>query len=519
MDISFDLIRKIISSDELCDKVNLSENSDSYLNALEDYVFSLCNSYESVKVNIVYINRFLRKFVINRGSKEDIFFNRVLLSLYKYDIKDSSFNDILNDFDFHSIKNFLVQRYDQNVINNSSVSREEIVKMLLFYCFVCPNYLLPISHVNYFVFNLLKYDISISSDLVCYFYRMFSLCISNEKNMDVDFCVSDSFSLNDPYYDRRNKIVVYSKKVGNKLDCSVLFDIFFQRDYLYLLKCINEGSNYSFEQLELVKELCLISIYDRDYFESNYGDISFSNYLRKKSFSDFKDYLSGLKLDIDISYDYDVLSVSLDVLDDKDKASSIDLLFDLTLENENPNLLRELIKNYPILGCEYKSDKRKSLLNLLLDIYSNRKLLANLNKDLNWYNMKLSDDSDSLVLSRIERLENKIKVCSSYISVMSHSINSCDMTSSDILRSISDLITYKTNDVMIQNDIFSILNSIVPKKIESLCFDRSDGYKNQLKSRIIKCFIDSMSLVRNDFEINYFMRIYSCLNSCIKVID
>ena len=138
---------------------------------------------------------------------------------------------------------------------------------------------------------------------------------------------------------------------------------------------------------------------------------------------------------------------------------------------------------------------------------------------MNWYKSKLGKDEDLVIIPKIERLNDKISVCSSYINVMSSIINNGDMTSSDILRSISDLITYDTNDVIAKNDIFSILNVSVPKKIFKLCTDRSNEYKDNLKKKIIKCYLDSMGLVRNNMDTVYFMKLYSSLEECIKVID
>ena len=171
------------------------------------------------------------------------------------------------------------------------------------------------------------------------------------------------------------------------------------------------------------------------------------------------------------------------------------------------------------MGCEYKFDKRKSLLKLLLDIYSNRKLLNNLNKDLAWHNGKLGNGEDDIIMPKINRLNDKISVCSSYIEVMSTCINSSDMTSDDLVRSISDLITYDTNDLMIQNDICSILSVVVPRKIKKLCTNRDGEYKEFLKQKIIKCYVDSMGLSRSSFDSLYFMKIYSSLDLCIKAID
>ena len=146
-------------------------------------------------------------------------------------------------------------------------------------------------------------------------------------------------------------------------------------------------------------------------------------------------------------------------------------------------------------------------------------MLINLNKDLEWYNSKLGNGEDEVVVPKVERLKNKISVCTSYINVMSTSINNSDMTSFDLIRSISDLITYDTVDKNVQKDICSILNIIVPNKIKRLCSDRSILYKEDFKKRVIKCYLDSMGLARNNFDSIYFMKIYSSLEVCIKSFD
>ena len=521
MDINLDTIKRIISSDELCDKVNSFNYRSSYITKIEDYVFSLCDSVGSANANIEFINRYLTKFVINSGSKEDIFFNRVLLRLYGYDIKDTTFINILNSFNFEEVKELLIQRYNQFIISNTFVNIDDLKKMLTFYCYVCPNYVMPVEYINYFTYYLISKSVVLDYDLICYYYKIFSIYFSNSKGIETSFEISNSL-VDDPYYDNKNKkIIIYKQSIKNRIDYNILADIFFKIKYLYLIKCINDSSNrcYSYDQLCLVKEICLLTIMGDDFFDNNYGDISFSSVLKKQSMHTVRDYFFSIGLNIPINNDYEVLSVLNDIDDSVDKAISIDVLFDLTLKNENPNLLRGLMRNYPILGCEYRNDKRKSLLTLLLDIYVNRKLLTNLNRDLEWYNTKLGNGEDDVVMPKIKRLNNKISVCSSYINVMSFSINNGNMTSDDLVRSISDLITYDTNDLMIQNDICSILCNIVPKKIKNLCVDRNTNYKESLKKKIIKCYLDSMVLVKSNFDSIYFMRVYSSLELCIKAID
>ena len=519
MDINLELIKRIISSDELCDKVNSTDYKDSYIKQIESYVLSLCSDLSSINLNISYINRYLRKFVCNKKNKEDIFFDSVLLRVYSLSIKNEEFNNILENLNFDGVKELLSQKYNQYIISNSDVGIGDLEKMLIFYCYACPNYIMPNDYINYFTYYLVSKNVSLDYELISYFYKVFSLSFSTSKGLNVGFNILSDVVRNDPYYDEKKKIVIYKQNIGDKIDYNILADIFFQIKHLYLINGVKSSSGYSFEQLRLVKEICLNSILGEDYFDKNYGDVSFTKDLRKQSLKTVQDYFSHLGLNVNINMDYDVISISNDIDDNTDKCVNIDVLFDLILKNENPNLLKELLKSYPILGCEYRGDKRKSLLNLLLDVYKNRKLLINLNKDLEWHNKKMGTEHNDIYASKIDKLNKKINVCSSYITVMSTSINNSLMCSDDLIRSISDLITYDTNDLNVQNDIYSILSVIVPDKIKKLCVDRSVLYREQFKKRVIKCYLDSMGLVRNNFDSAYFMKIYSTLEICIKSFD
>ena len=64
MDINLDLIKRIISSDELCDKVNSSSYQESYKNQICKYVLLLVENIDNNAGNITFINRYLRKFDI-----------------------------------------------------------------------------------------------------------------------------------------------------------------------------------------------------------------------------------------------------------------------------------------------------------------------------------------------------------------------------------------------------------------------------------------------------------------------
>lgn len=520
MDIDIELVKRIISSDELCDKVNSTEYRDSYIKQIEGYILSLIEDSSNLKSNMQYINRFLRKFVVSHGDKEDVFFNPVLLKLYSLNVNDSNFTDILNSFNFFQIKELLMNRYEQIINGNGKVTDSELLRMISFYRYVHNNCILPIKYIDFFTYNFVSKDFSLDYDLISHFYKMFSLSFSDSKGFSCGFSVLSSVPFKDPYYDEKKcDVVLYKKNIGNKVDYLVLADIFYQLKHLYLLKCVsNPNKSYSFEQLRFVKDICLGSILNDDYFNSNYGDISFLNELRIKSKEVVKDYYKKLGLNVDLSFD-SPMSFDIDVSDDEDKAISIDVLFDLILKRENPNLLRGLVKSYPVLGCEYKLDKKKSLLDLLLDIYKKKKLYGTLNKDLNWYNGRLGKGEDEIIVPKIERLNDRISVCSSCITVMSCIISMGDMTSYDIMRSISDLITYNTNNPMVQNDVYVIMSSYIPKKISRLCKNRNSEYREGLKQKIIKCYLDSMALARNSIDSIYFMRLYSCLEVCIKSID
>lgn len=519
MDVNLELVKRIISSDELCDKVNSGDNKEVYIKQIRDYVLTLVDDSINTNSNMVYVNRYLNKFVLNK-DKEDIFFDKILLKCYSYNVKNSEFLDILNSFNFDGIKEILIKKYNEYIVNKASVSNDILIRMLSLYCYTCPKYIFPVSYINYFTYYLYSNDVSLDFDLLSYFYKEFALSFAEGKGISTNFVVLDNVVLSDPYYDNvRNKILLYRSSIGSNVDPFILSDIFYQITYLYILKGINQVDNkiYTYEQLELVKEICLISILGNEYYDIHYGDISYSSYLKKQSLDTVSSYFSSLGLKVVLEKKI-IDSISVDkVIDDKtDKAISVDILFDQVLKNENPNLISSLIRSYPILGSEYKNHRKKSLLNLIMDIYSNKRLLINLNKDLEWYKEK---DKNEVVEPKIERLNDKISVCTSYINVMNSIIMNGDMTSYDLLRSISDLITYSHSNEMVKSDIYLVLNEVIPRKIKRLCFGRSEVYRDELKRKIIKCYLDSLELIKNQISVDYFMKLYSTLDLCISSFD
>lgn len=522
MDINLELIKRIISSDELCDKVNSGDNSEYYKSQIENYILFLINDSVNINTNIDVINRYLKKFVLG-GNKEDVFFNKVLLRLYGLDVKNSEFLNILNNFNFNEVKELLIKKYNQFIVNRTDVSAHTLVRMLSLYCYTCPNYIFPVDYINYFTYYLYSKDVSLDYDLISYFYKEFALGFSESKGVNTFFVILDDVIKKDPYYDNvKNKIILYKHSINDSIDPFILADIFYQITYLYILKSINDSDNkcYSFEQLELVKEICLMTIIGADYYEINYGDVSYSSYLKKQSETTVSNYFARLGLKIVLKKSViDSLAVGNKLDENTDKVISVDILFDQTLKRENPNLIAGLVKNYPVLGSEYRKGKKKSLLALLFDIYSNRKLLSNMNKDLEWYKSKLNNEEEIVIKPKIERLNDKISVCSSYISVMNSIILNGDMTSYDLLRSISDLITYDGSNKMLKNDIYLILRDVIPKKIKRLCIDRDVAYKENLKKKVIKCYLDSMGLVKREMDTSYFMKVYSTLELCMSAFD
>ena len=500
MDINLDLIKQIISSDELCAKVNSAVYKESYKRQIMKFVLYLC---DDVKSNIVYINRYLKFFVIGDDlNKEDKFFDPVLLKSYSKHVLDSEYLSLLSSFGFDEIKELLMKKYDQFVQSNSSY---DITRMLNFYKYACGDYILPNNYVDYIVREVVKSDFVFDYDLMVYFYRQFALSYASSRGININFSVCTEFVQNDPYYDnRKNGVIIYKHDITNKLNYNILASIFYQIKYLYVLKSINDPNNscYSFEQLRLVKEISLISILGEVDFNNNYSHISFSNSLHRESFSTVANYLK--KLGIDFNGFNDFIDIDFD-----SSIGSIDILFDQVINREGVNLLKSLIKNYPILACEYKSDKKKSLLNLLLDIYSNRKLLINLNKDLEWFKSKNDNEFSN---AKVERLENKISICKSCIGVMNLIVNNGDMLLEDLLRSISDLILYDTNKPYVKNDIYSVLKVVVPRKIERLCSGHDPVYIENVRKKVIDCYLQSLNTVRNIFDMDYFMRLYSTLD-------
>lgn len=527
MNINIDLIKKIISSDDLCDKVNSSEYKNAYKEQIKKYVLFLVDDIINNKnfINISFVMRYIRKFVISENiSKEDKFFDEVALKIYSLKINNEDLSIVLKDLNFYEIKELLFKKYNQIISNKMNVDDRTFCRMLIYYYYVCPNYVVAIDCVNYFLFNIINRKINFDCNIIGYIYKQVALSFSLSKNLSVTFSIEDSVMGSDPYYDvDKNKIIVYRQSIGSTIDYRVLSDIFFQVKYIYLLKSINNNKNnyYTYEQLQLVKEICLVTILGNDYFDDHYKDISFSNYLKKQANSDVYNYFRtiGIMVNDDFLIDYfdDFIKDDISVDNSVDKVISIDILFSNVIKKQNNNLIKELVRNYPILGCEYKSDKKKNLIDLLLDIYNNKKLLKNLNKDLQWYFEKRQDDQ--FVNSKIEKLKNKISICSSYIEVMNSIINNNDMTSDDIVNSINGLISYSAKGLDIQNDICLILNVVIPKKIRRLCEGRDNEYITDFKKKVIICYLDSMNKKKEDVDMVYFMKIYSSLENVVNSFD
>lgn len=510
MNISVDLIKQIISSDDMCDKVNSSVNKNVYKDAIKEYILTLFSDKKCIDSNISYIIRYIKKFVVNDNiSKEDKFFDDVLLNLYKVDLSSLEVNHILADLSFYEIKEILFKKYDQIIMNKQKTSDISIEKMLCFFYYVCPNFLLPKKYIDYFMFNFIKNNIVINEELMAYFYKMFALSLVSNKN--ISCIVVDNNIDNDPYYDYyKNKIVLSRKNITNTINYNILSDIFFQVKYLTLMYDINDD-NYSFMELEFVKEISLISILGKKYFDANYKNISFLNQLKNDSYYYLNDYLKKL----DPSFYINTNPIFNNNLDST--YNSIDLLFDSIVKRENANLISELIRNYPVLSCEYKSDGKKTLLNLLLDIYNSKKKLVNFNKDLAWCSEK--NNGDIYSTTKISKLESKISICSSYIAVMNDIMNNGDMDSEDILKSISSLINYKTNNLDLQKDICVILNTIIPDKIRKICLNRDNDFITEFKKKVVSIYLNLMNKNKNDFEMQYFMDIYSSLLVIVSSIS
>lgn len=516
MDVNLELVKQIISSDELCDKVNSGDNSTVYIKQIENYILYLID--DNPYSNIEFINRYLVKFALKKNL-EDIYFNNIFMKVYSMNIKNEQFLNILDSIKFEDNKERIKKQFDQYVKTRVKVSSEILIRMLNFYRYIYPKFVFTKEYVDYFTYYLYSLGVSLEHDAICYFYKEFAYYFCDVKNVSRSFEILNSVIKNDPYYDNvRHKITICSKDIGDKIDPIILSDIFYQITYLYILKGINDPNNkiYTFEQLKLVKEICLMSIVGFDYYDEKYEAISFSSQLKRESNKVTSDYFNKLGLKY-VFKDNNYNSVDDDVDELEDKVFSIDILFDKVLKQENPNLIVGLVRNYPILGTEYKNGRKKSILTLILDIYSNKKLFSNLNKDLLWYKNK--KDKDVIVNEKIEKLNNKISVCSSYISVMNSIVLNCDLTSYDLLRSISDLITYQKNDLKIRGDIYLILKDVIPKKIKRLCENRDIVYRENLKRKIIKCYLDSMNLIKNSVDISYFMKLYSTLELCIFSLD
>lgn len=507
MDINVDLIKNIINSDELCDKVITSEYRNAYIVQIKDYILNNIDNDLDIKCVI----RYIKKFVLLYSSKEDMLFDEVVLKLYSLNLNNVDFKNVLFTISFEETKNTLIQRYNSIISSNVDLSDVSFNRMIRFYCYVLNDLVLSKKNVDYFMYFIFKKNVTLNKDIVKYIYKIFAVTYSSFMS-----CVFlDSVDTRDPYYDGDySGVVLYNNYISDSIDLDVFADILYQIDYINLYKEVSGKSiSYTYEQLLFVKELCLYNVLGKKYFFENYSDISCINILKKNAYDKLDKYLRRLSVFCDLKYEYNI-EIDYDKIDDNsDSVVSIDILFDQIMKRENDNLLRQYIYKYPILGSEYKGIGKKSLLNLLLDIYNNKKLLKNFYHDLDWYSSK--DSSDIVVAEKIDKLKNKISICSSYIDVMNSIINNSFISSDDVIKSIGDLITYGTDSSDCQNDIYMILSVIIPKKIKNLCYNRNDVYIENFRKRVVSSYLSSMSKKSKDFNFDYFMKIYSCLNNIV----
>ncbi|MBP3921089.1 MAG: hypothetical protein J6D28_05950 [Bacilli bacterium] len=518
MNTNLDLIKRIISNDDLCDKVNSMECKDTYIEQIKNYVLLLIKNKSTN--DIPCIARYINKFVINNyKTKEDMIFDEIVMSSCQ--LNDTLIKSTLEKIEFYHIKEMLIRKYEQVITNNSTIDNYSFNRMILFYYYICDNFIMPTNYIDFFISNIVRKKIELNHNFLIYFYKQFSISYATSQKLNVSFEIIDGVINNDPYYDNKNnKIILYKQNIDKHIDTNIIADIFYQIKYLYLVKCIDNpnNKNYTYEQLQLVKEISLVSILGEDYFSRNFANVSFKNILKKQSFDTMINYFSKLGITINDKYVSDFILIDNDIPDNEDKNVSIDILFDKILKRENNNLIRELVRNYPVLGAEYKNNRRKNLLNLLIDIYNNKKLLVNLNKDLDWHNNKYSV-KDEIVMMKINKLNDKIIVCNSYIGVMNAIINNSDYSIDGILDSIFALITYDTNDFIIKSDICTILKDVVPRKINKLCHTRNETYINNFKKKFINCYLDALGKISGNSDTSYFMKIYDCLDIIVKAFN
>ena len=136
MDINLELVKRIISSDELCDKVNSAQYKDDYRKQIENYILLLCNSFDNINSNIK----------IEKDLSKIYYFLSFELRLTDY------LENILNDIGINEIKESLIEKFNQVIVGNSFVNIEYLKRMLMFYCYACPNYIMPIDYINYFTY-------------------------------------------------------------------------------------------------------------------------------------------------------------------------------------------------------------------------------------------------------------------------------------------------------------------------------------------------------------------------------
>ncbi len=500
-EVDFDVIKKILSSDEYCKRlVDFDKNTDFFdtYYTKEEYLVSIdCYVYEMIKRmisdykpnNFVILNRYFNYFVKGRyNSPIEYFSNPVLnnihmVNLGRYDETALKFLQIRNSSNYLSMLNLIKNYYTDIIVNDLPISFETFSDMFIFFSSGKLDDLdINKSHCDYFFSKLLNTDYidkKLPVKSFQFYFNRFTQIIAKLNGLSCKCSVSYI-----PPSDGKICRGLYLTYPNNSLTLnSDMFSDTMKSNFRYFETIFHEidhcrqatKTKSTYTSLKIAKDTILHMFLGDKYYVDNYDAISI------ESDAALNGYVESLRYVKSINPEYYNLLVKSAIEEVKSRIKTLhidqryvndlpvhlDQVFNTVLTNEQRKLY---ISKFPILEYEYFSDgKRKLPIDLLLSV-------NHLSKN------NVPSDSPS------------IKMCKTLIRRQ-------NLSTDEIVE------TYRNSCVMLddydeefEKSRFDLLGISIPKKLE-LIFNASSIYDiTNIETEIIKILISNIMILNSQFN-------------------
>lgn len=502
-EVDFSVIKKILSSDKLCQKLLNYEDNKSDFDALytkDEYLVSIdCYVYEIVKkmsksFNAQYLpilSRYFNYFVKNRyNSFLEYFSNPVVNNIHL--IKNGNYSQ--EELKFLSDRNssgYLVmldclKKYYENIINNENynIDYDTLYDIFIFFSSGKLDYMeIKKKHCDYIFSKLLDSEFinkSFPKSGFEFYFKRFTEIVAKDNKLSCA-CEMEHIPANSGKVSRAYYIPPYNKIIINK---DFLYDnmeknlSFFTTIFHELSHChFFTKRKISYFMLKMTKDMVLREFLGDTYYNDNYRILSVENDAEIRAYIDSLRYFKQINLE----YYNSILSSTIkDILNKVNDTKTnirysdnqpyyLDQLFEETLTAEQKQFF---IKKYPILEFEYYEDgKRKLPIDLLIGRYHLLRNDSNLNED-------------------------SIKMCSALLINQMLSVN-------EILETYSNSsILLDTLDLDFENQRLKLLGDLLVKKLELGLYSLNNDNAKKIQIKIISVFMDNILMINSSFNNN-----------------